>query len=271
MRDDVRVPCASVCKGKAIQAPLQGKRKSQFKNSCPIVRGAWAKEGQKPLRAALCTVRWERLHRLRWDTRPAAVGIFAVQAFPIGLMRMGRSGTDFLLHAESSRCGAPEKLQQPPLPHHLPVSAQPALLQVLSLLVFVAGSSVRSETRQTAPGPRQDKSDQTQIFKAQLQFLFPVGKELAKVTCFFFFLSVQPATSHELLTHHVTGATLGRLQPELLSPAYPAAPGLRANLALRWGKASGTHVCWGTGSTQAPALGNGQTPMCFKRDRSKLI
>lgn len=56
------------------------------------------------------------------------------------------------------------------------------------------------------PGPRRDKSGQTQIAEAQLQFLFPVGKELAKVTCFF--LSFQPLTSHELLTHHVMGPLL---------------------------------------------------------------
>lgn len=31
------------------------------------------------------------------------------------------------------------------------------------------------------PGPKQDKSGQTLIAKAQLRILFPVGKELAKV------------------------------------------------------------------------------------------
>lgn len=82
MRDDVRAPCTSMCEGKAIQMPLLGKRKSHFKNSCPIVRGAWAKEGQKPLGAALCTMHRDQLCRPSRGTRMVAVGMFAVLVFP---------------------------------------------------------------------------------------------------------------------------------------------------------------------------------------------
>lgn len=71
-----------------------------------------------------------------------------------------------------------------PFACHLHVSTLLALLLVLSLLGFVAGCLVRSLARQTHP--RRDKSGQTQIAEAQLQLLFPVGKELAKVACFFF-------------------------------------------------------------------------------------
>jgi len=86
--------------------------------------------------------------------RTAAVGIFAVLAFPIGLTGTGRSGRGFLLHAEPFQCGVPGELQQPPLAPHLPLSAPPALHRVLSLHGFVAGSSVGSEARQTPPGPQ---------------------------------------------------------------------------------------------------------------------
>lgn len=102
MRDDVHAPCASVCEGKAIQAPLQGKRKSWVKNSL-IVHGAWAKEGQKPFLVLLPgPIQWEQLFRLSRAMRTATMGISGVLALCTSLVGMGRSGRDFLLHAELS-------------------------------------------------------------------------------------------------------------------------------------------------------------------------
>lgn len=119
MRDDIRAPCASVCEGKAIQAPLQRKRKSQFKNSCPIVHGAWAKGRSKA--SPHCTVHWGWLP---WGSKTATVGIFAMLAFPISLLQTGRSERGFLLHAKPSQCGASGELQQlllPPTSPSLPL------------------------------------------------------------------------------------------------------------------------------------------------------
>lgn len=90
-----------------------------------------------------------------------------------------------------------------PFACHLHVSTLPALLQVLSLLGLWLDAWSGAWRDELTPRLRREQSAQTQIAKAQLQLLFPVGKELAKATCFFF-LSSQPLTSHELLTHHVT-------------------------------------------------------------------
>lgn len=177
MRDDIRAPCASVCKGKAIQAPLQGKRKSQFKNSCPIVHGAWAKGRAKA--SPRCTVHRDRLP---WGTKTATVGIFAVLAFPISFMQTGRSGRDFLLHEESSQCGASGSYSNPFCPPACPSLPLLPVSEFSPCRVSWRGAGSGAWRDKPTQGPRRDKSCQTQTAKAQLQVLFPVEKELAEVT-----------------------------------------------------------------------------------------
>lgn len=136
-----------------------------------------------------------------------------------------------------------------PFACHLRVSTLLALLLVLSLLGFVAGCLVRSSARQTHP--RRDKSGQTQIAKAQLQFLFPVGKELAKVAWFFFKLSAFdfPRTADP----SCDGAVVGPLLRDVVSALI--------TLLLVWGRAPScpwSRVCWDPSSTRLQPLGGGK-------------
>lgn len=200
MRDDV---CASVCEGKAIQAPLQGKGKSEFKNSCPIVRGAWAKEGQKPLRAALCAGNGCAGARGR---RPWEYSLCWL--LPWASWGWGGLGENCFSMQSHPNVGLQESYSNPLC--HPTCPSLPVLPFSKSLPCWVLWLGAWSGARRYKPtsGPRPDKSNQTQIANAQLQFLFPVGTELAEIT-FFFSSSFQLLTSHELLTHHVTGAVAG--------------------------------------------------------------
>lgn len=178
-------------------------------------------------------------------------------------MGTGRSGGDFLLRAELSRCGARVELQQPPLP--------PPFSESFPGQVSWLGARSGARRHKPTPGPRRDKSGQTQIAKAQLQFLFPVGKELAKVTFFFFFFKFSacnfPRTADPSCDRSRGGAAGARCGITGLSSRAGAVGKPRCSGGER---PPGTCVCRSMGSTRAPASGNGQTLMCFKREGSRL-
>lgn len=96
------LPCAT---GKPFK---QGKRKSRVKNSCPIVDGAWAKEGQKPLRAALCA----GIGSGHEGSGRGNICCGGVSRRPRG---DGKVWERLLSPHRVVQCGAPGELQQPPL------------------------------------------------------------------------------------------------------------------------------------------------------------
>lgn len=174
---------------------------------------------------------------------PSGMGIQAALPLPPAsrMERMPKVDTTLTLHAASQerREQSCPSLQQSGSSTRTPFFSPPqagahiryffpspvSLPSAESLLRRVSALGTRSG-KPTA-GLRRDKSGQTQIARAQLQLLFPVGRELAEVSCFFFFYyffsSFQPATSHELLTHHVMQAAAGWL--DAMSPAYHSALG----------------------------------------------
>ena len=85
-----------------------------------------------------------------------------------------------------SNVGFQESYNNPPWPPTCP--SLPLLPFTASFPCMVLWLGARWGARQDKPprGPRREQADQTQTAKAQLQFLFPVEKEPAKVTWFFF-------------------------------------------------------------------------------------
>lgn len=173
-----------------------------------------------------------------------AVGIFTVLASPMGLMGTGRSGRDLLLHAESYRCGLQEGYSNP-LCHPTCPSPSP-------FPAGFCGCELGQERGDTNPprAPGQISLIKPKLLMLSCNFYFLRGQSWLKQP--FFFSSFQLLTSHELLTHHVTGAARGLLQRDAIT-ARPAAPGPRAN--------AGAQVRRGLGSAgRAGAPWAPQTP-----------
>lgn len=135
---------------------------------------------------------------------PSGTGIQAALPLPPAsrMERMPKVDTTLTLHAASQerREQSCPSLQQSGSSTRTPFFSPPQagahiryffpspviLPSAESLLRRVSALGTRSG-KPTA-GLRRDKSGQTQIARAQLQLLFPVGRELAEVSCYFFLL-----------------------------------------------------------------------------------
>lgn len=154
--------------------------------------------------------------------------------------------TDFL-HAKTAQCQAPGVIQTPSL--LVTCMSPPSLPFSKSFPCWVCGWMLGQELGETnSPHASGENSLlKPKLLKLSSNFYFLWGRNWPKQLVFF--LSSQPLTSHELLTHHVT-AVVGPW-PEMWYLLSALITRACVGQGLSW-------VCWGTSSSPVERA----NPMC---------